>query len=150
MALLIGIGGAAGEGAGGGQERFQSLVESASSMPSSLQDLRDRANQAIGILAGERGEEFEEPPIRFDVAENFRVLHLAGHHDLRQAFGVADFDQAAEFAQRDPIEFRSEAFEIGRGFFADGDDDGLIAHATGGFECEDREAAISRNDAVFQ
>ena len=56
------------------------------------------------------------------------MLHLAGHHDLGDAFVLADLDQPAQFAERDPV-----AAAAARS--TSGDASSLIAMATASSPC---------------
>ena len=100
-------------------------------MPSSASTLATRADQGVGILLRQGGEDFDQPPVGPDGGEDAGVLHLPGHHDLADAFLFADLDQAAEFAERDPVAARGGAFDVGRGFLFDGDGNGFVALTCG-------------------
>ena len=82
----------------GASRGFSSRVESTSSMPSSESTFpRRRSASRYSYASG--GQEFNQAPVRADGGEDLRVFHLAGHHDLRHAFAIADLDQLAQFAE---------------------------------------------------
>ena len=49
------------------------------------------------------------------------MLDLAAHHDLRDAFLLADVDELAEGAEGDPVVGGGEGFDFGGGFLFDAD-----------------------------
>jgi hypothetical protein len=51
------------------------------------------------FFCGSVSEQFEQTPVGTDGRENLRVLHLSGHHDLRDALALAGVDQLTQIAQ---------------------------------------------------
>src|SRR5205809_5955688 len=76
------------------------------------------------------------------------MLHLTCHHDFVDALFLADLDQAAELAERNPIASRCESFDLGRGFFADADRDHLVPQLASRFQGQQRKAAVPRDQSI--
>src|ERR1035437_7094878 len=134
--------------AGGGQQGFEQHGGIAQVNAFVRQDADDAADQAIGVLCRERGEQLEQTPVGGDGGKDFGVLHLAAHHDLGDAVLLADVDHLAELAEGDPVAARRQGFHLLGGFFLDGDDGDVIPELPGAFEGEQREAAVAGDQSV--
>ena len=69
-----------------------------------LQQTRHRTDQRVGVLPLQREQQLGQFPIRANRAENFVVLHLAGHHRAGYTFLVHQLDRLAQFAEAHPVQ----------------------------------------------
>ena len=133
----------------GASSGFSSSVESTRLNSFIGQHFGHTADQRIGILMCQAGQHLDQPPIGPDRRKDLRMFHLPGHHDLRNAFAVADLDQSAQFAKRNPVTTAGSAFDIGRCFFLDRDGNGFVALFARGLEGDHGKAPVAGDDAVF-
>ena len=82
----------------------RNAVESSSSMPWSRSTSATPAMSASVFLRLEPHQHAEQRQVGHDVGEQLGVLHLAGHHRLRDAGVLQQADALAELAERDPVE----------------------------------------------
>jgi hypothetical protein len=150
--LLLFVGGAEGEDArfceeglkvlGGGDE-FDALV---------AEDLCDGAEEHVGVAGAEVEEELGEAPVGADAGEDLLVFDLAGHGGAGDALGLEGFDEAGEFAEREPVDVDvgvggGAGVDLGVGLFVDGCDDDGEAVGACGVEEEEGEAAVAGDQA---
>src|SRR5712671_2703596 len=76
------------------------------------------------------------------------MLHLTGHHDFVDALFLADLDQPAELAERNPIASRCKRLDLGRGLLADADRDHLVPQLASRFQGQQRKAAVPRDHSI--
>ena len=96
----FGLGGlAAGESALGGEQGLQQRGGIGQADALVREHLGDAADESVGVLLGERGEQLDQAPVGADRREDLCVLDLARHHDFLDAFLFEDVDELAEFAE---------------------------------------------------
>jgi hypothetical protein len=103
----------------------------------------DAVNERFGVLGFERCEQLDQSPVGHDGGKDFGVLDLAAHHHLLNAFALADVDEFAKRAERDPVTAGGKRFNFGRGFLFDADRDHFETGFPRGFEGQHGEAAIA-------
>ncbi len=91
-----------------------------------FQDLRDGADERIGIARPEREQQLGQPPVWADAAENLLVLHLASHQGTGDALSLEDVYQLGEFPERQPVHLGAVALDGGIGLFFDGRNNNFI------------------------
>ena len=121
-------------------------------MPSSREDLGDRAEQHVGVARAQVEEQFCEAPVGADGGEDLGVLDLAGHHGSGDACGLEGFDEAGEFAERHPVDADGRVgggagVDFGVGLLLDGGDDDREAVGARGVEQQEREAPVAGDEA---
>src|ERR1035437_4326322 len=134
--------------AGGGQQGLEQRGGIAQLNAFVGQNLNHAADQAIGILCREGGEQLKQTPVGGDGGEDFGMLHLAAHHDLGDAILLADLDHLAELAEGDPVAARGERLHFLGSFFLDGDDRDREPKLACAFQREQREAAVAGDQSV--
>src|SRR5207249_7687576 len=68
-----------------------------------------RSSDLVSIFPRQRKQQLRQLPIRTNRAENLVVLHLPGHHRLRHAFLLQQFDGLAQLAEAYPMQpFRED------------------------------------------
>ena len=112
-----------------------------------FQHAGDGADQRIRIFRRQRKQQFREPPVRPDGAEDLVVLHLPGHHGVLHSFLMQQFDPAAELAQADPVETLGRALQRRRSLFTNGDHGHFDAPAARTFQDEKRKIAVAGDQA---
>src|ERR1019366_6951941 len=94
------------------------------------------------------GQQLEQTPVGGDGGEDFGVLHLAAHHDLRDAVLLADLDHFAELSEGDPVAACGQRLHLLRRLLLDGDDRHLQPKLAGAFQREQWEAAVAGDQSV--
>ena len=150
--LLVFGGGAAGEDAGGGEERLEILRRGDELDAFVGENLGDGAEEHVGVSGAEIEEEFGEAPVGADGGEDLGVFDLAGHGGAGDAFALEGFDEAGEFAEGEPVDADvwvggGSGVDLGVGFFLDGGDDYGEAVGAGGVKEKKGEAAVAGDDA---
>ena len=92
-----------------------------------------------------------ERPVGTDV-EQLGVLHLPGHHGLRDAGALQHVDADAELYERDPVHGgrrrrRGEIGELRIRFLLERDDGDVVTRAARRVEHEKREAPVAGDEA---
>src|SRR5438034_7482954 len=76
------------------------------------------------------------------------MLHLAGHNDLVDLLFLEDFNQPAQFSDRDPVASGGELFDLGRCLIPYSDRHYFIAQFAGGFERKQRKSPAAGDHPV--
>ena len=104
----------------------------------------------VGVLRLDAHQQTDRHHVGNDVGEELRVLHLPGHHGLRDAGLLEQVDPCPELSQRDAMQRRRRrlrrlAFEFGERLFLEGDDGDLVARRARRLEDEEGKPAVAGN-----
>ena len=105
-------------------------------------------NQRVRILPLQALQGAAHQPIRFDGAEELRVLHLAGQDHFADPLGDQEIQELRNFAQAQPVNGARQVGEFRRGFFLDAHDQWINALVPRGFQHQEGEVSVSRNDGI--
>ena len=116
-------------------------------------DVGDRRNQCIGIPRPEPCEHRQQDAIRHDAGEDLHVLHLAGHHGLRDPGRFENLDARAELTERNPVKvgprLSRRCLEIDECLFLDRHNCDVVAEAASPLQHEKRKSAVPGNETDF-
>src|SRR5215467_10329526 len=115
-----------------------------------FQDLGHGANQRVCIAGPEREEDLSQTPVRTNGREYLLMLHLAGHDRGAHALALEGIDEFSQISERKPVNGRCPAgLNERRSFLFDSGYNYLGALSAGSIEQEQRETAVSGNQAKF-
>jgi hypothetical protein len=146
------VGCATGEDAGFREEGFEVLGGGDEFDAFVAEDFGDGTEEHVRVAGAEIEEEFGEAPVGTDAGEDLFVLDLAGHDGAGDTFILKSFDEAGEFAEREPVDVDvgvcgGASVDLGVSLFVDGgDDDGETVSACC-VEQEEGEAAVAGDQA---
>ena len=115
--------------------------------PFVLQHAGDSTDQRIRIFARQREKQLRQFPIRPDGAENFVVLHLAGHDRLLHAFLMHQVNRLAQLAEAHPMQPLGDFFQLLRRLFLQRDHRHVDSLTARPFQHEEGKAPISRDES---
>jgi len=144
---LIGVGPAGREDPFGGQQVLQIECGGEEFDPFLGKFVGDRAEDGVGLLVFERGQQFDGGQIQPEPPEELRVFDLAGHHGFFHALFLQEGDGFFDLSEGDPVEPVARLFDPGVGLLLDPDDHHRPVLAPGLFGHQDRELAVPRDDS---